>query len=222
MLLRCAVDVLPGVGGFADAASADVEFQSSTICLLLEAFQITFLEVLKHMQFGDEHGVELQRSGVVNELRRLPAGGAHREVIETEGEFGTRGSLGKRGCGGGGERLREEGAAVHAAHASGVAWSVDNESADDQFHRTLALAIIGRGDEDLGEVMAAAPWGTIDGLDLKQVGTGADVAERGDVVAKGSLLSGHFEILHQGEVIFGQIGDRPAAAADKDQDVGGM
>lgn len=97
-----------------------------------------------------------------------------------------------------------------------------DESADDELHRTLALAIIGRRDEDLSEVVAAAPWGTIDGLDLKQVGTGADIAERGDVVAEWSLLSGHFEILHQGEVILGQISDWPAAAADKDQDVGGM
>jgi len=130
MLFRRAVDVLPGVGGFADAASADVEFQASTIGLLLEALQITLLEVFKHMQFGDEHRVELQGRGVINELRGFPSGGAHREVIKTEGEFGTRGGLGKRGCGGGGERLREEGAAVHAAHASGAEWSVDRESSN--------------------------------------------------------------------------------------------
>jgi hypothetical protein len=43
------------------------------------------------MQLGDEHGVELQRRGVVDELRRLPAGGAHGEVIEAEGELGTGG-----------------------------------------------------------------------------------------------------------------------------------
>ena len=64
-------------------------------------------------------------------------------------------------------------------------------------------------------MMAATPWGTIDGLNLKQVGTGARVAERGDVVAEWSLLTWHFEILHQGEVIFGQIRDRPTTAADK-------
>lgn len=94
--------------------------------------------------------------------------------------------------------------------------------ADDQFNGTLALSIIGGGDEDLGEVMAAAPGGTVDGLDLEQVGTGTDVAEGGDVVAEGGLLAGDFEVLHQGEVIFGEIGDGPAAAADEHEDVGGM
>ena len=71
-------------------------------------------------------------------------------------------------------------------------------------------------------MMAAAPWGTIDGFDLEKVGTGADVAEGGDVVAEGGLLAGHFEVFHQGEVIFGQLGDGPAAAADEHEDVGGV
>jgi hypothetical protein len=94
--------------------------------------------------------------------------------------------------------------------------------ADDEFHCTLALAVVGGGDEDLGEVVAAAPWGAVDGLDLEKVGAGADVAEGGDVVAEGRLLAGDFEVLHQGEVIFGQICDRPTAAADEHEDVGGM
>ena len=94
--------------------------------------------------------------------------------------------------------------------------------ADEEFYGSLALAVVGGRDEDLGEVMATAPWCAIDGLDLKEVGTGADIAEGGDVVAEGSLLAGHFEVLHEGEVILGQVGDRPAAAADQDQDVGGM
>ena len=128
VLFRSAVDVLPGVGGFADAAGADVEFQSGTIGLLFEAFEIGFFEVFKHMQFGDEHGVELQGRGVIDELCGFPSGGADGEVIETEGEFGTRGSLREGGCGGGGEGLREEGAAVHAAHASGGGWAVDGET----------------------------------------------------------------------------------------------
>lgn len=95
-------------------------------------------------------------------------------------------------------------------------------SADDQFNGSLALAIVGGGDEDLGEVMAGAPGGAVDGLDLEEVGAGADVAERGDVVAEGGLLAGDFEVLHQGEVIFSEIGDGPAAAADEHEDVGGM
>lgn len=94
--------------------------------------------------------------------------------------------------------------------------------ADDQFDGTLALAVVGGGDEDLGEVVAGAPGGAIDGLDLEEVGAGADVAEGGDVVAEGGLLAGDFEVLHQGEVIFGEIGDGPAGAADEDEDVGGM
>ena len=114
MLLGCAVGVFPAVGSAADAAGADVEFESGAIGLFFEAFEIGFFEVLKHMQFGDEHGVEFQGCGVVDELRGFPAGGAYGEVIESEGEFGAGGGLGERGCGGGGERLREEGAAVHA------------------------------------------------------------------------------------------------------------
>lgn len=94
--------------------------------------------------------------------------------------------------------------------------------ADDQLNGTLALAVVGGGDEDLGEVVAGAPGGAVDGLDLEEVGAGADVAEGGDVVAEGGLLAGDFEVLHQGEVIFGELGDRPAAAADEDEDVGGM
>ena len=128
VLFGCAVDVLPGIGGFADAAGADVEFQSGAIGLCFEAFEVGFFEVLEHMEFGDEHGVELQGGGVVDELRGLPAGGADGEVIEAEGEFGAGGSLGERGGSGGGEGLREEGAAVHAAHASGGVWAVDGES----------------------------------------------------------------------------------------------
>lgn len=93
---------------------------------------------------------------------------------------------------------------------------------DDEFYGSLALAVVGGGDEDLGEVMAGAPRGAVDGLDLEEVGAGADVAEGGDVVAEWGLLAGDFEVLHQGEVIFGEIGDGPAAAADEHEDVGGM
>ena len=125
MLLRGAVGVLPAVGGFADAAGADVEFESGAIGLFLEAFEIGFFEVFEHMEFGDEHGVELQGRGVVDELCGLPAGGADGEVIEAEGKFGTGGRLGEGGGCGGGEGLREEGAAVHAAHASGGGDGVD-------------------------------------------------------------------------------------------------
>ena len=71
-------------------------------------------------------------------------------------------------------------------------------------------------------MMAGAPGGAVDGLDLEEVGPGADIAEGGDVVAEGGLLAGHFEVLHEGEVIFGQICDRPTTAADEHEDVGGM
>lgn len=70
--------------------------------------------------------------------------------------------------------------------------------------------------------MAAAPSGTVDGLYLDEVGTGADIAERSDVVAEGGLLPWHLKVLHEREVVLGEVCHGPAAAADENEDVGGM
>jgi hypothetical protein len=63
-----------------------------------------------------------------DELGRFPSCGSNGEMIKTEGELRAGGGGRKRSCGGGGEGLREEGAAIHAAHASGADSAVDNES----------------------------------------------------------------------------------------------
>lgn len=96
------------------------------------------------------------------------------------------------------------------------------ESADDQFDRSLALAVVRRGDKNLRQMMTRTPGSTIDGLHLQQVGTGADISEGSDVVAEWSLLPGNLEVLHEGEVILRQIGDGPAGAADEHENVRGV
>ena len=86
----------------------------------------------------------------------------------------------------------------------------------------MAVAFVGGGDEDLGEVLAADPVGAADGADLDEVGAGAVVAEGDDVVAEGGGLAGDFEVLHDGEVVFGEVDNGPAAAGDEDEEVGGL
>lgn len=71
-------------------------------------------------------------------------------------------------------------------------------------------------------MMTATPRGAVDWLHLKQISAGADIAEGGDVVAKRGLLSRHLEVLHQCEMILGEVRDRPASAADEHENVGGM
>lgn len=51
------------------------------------------------------------------------------------------------------------------------------KSADDQLHRALALTVVSGGDEDLGQMMAAAPGGAVDRLHLEEVGTRSRIAE---------------------------------------------
>lgn len=92
-------------------------------------------------------------------------------------------------------------------------------SANDQFDRSLSLPVIGGRHQNLGHVMPAAPGGTIDGLDLEEVGSRADIAEGGDVVAEGGLLAGHFKVLHDCEIILRQVGHRPTEATDQHQNV---
>lgn len=95
-------------------------------------------------------------------------------------------------------------------------------SADDELGRALTLAVVGGRNENLRQMMTGAPGRSIDRLHLKEVSTCADIAEGGDVVAEGSLLAGHLEILHQREVVLGELCHGPAAAADEHKDVGGM
>jgi hypothetical protein len=54
---------------------------------------------------------------------------------------------------------------------------------------------------------------------LEEVGTGADVAEGSDIVAERSLLAGHLEVFHEGEIVLREIGLGPAAAADEGEDI---
>lgn len=128
MCSASAVGGLPGIGAFAYAACADVDFNAEAVRLLFEIFQITLLEALEHPEFGEEDGVEFQRCSIVNILRGLPACGANGEVIEADGEFPPfDGGMGERRCGSG-ERACEEGTAIHAAQASGDVSAVDDES----------------------------------------------------------------------------------------------
>ena len=70
--------------------------------------------------------------------------------------------------------------------------------------------------------MASPPRCAVDGFHLKQVGSRADITERGDVIAERSLLAWNFEIFHQREVVLGQVSHGPTAATDEHENVGGM
>ncbi|MEQ1748848.1 MAG: hypothetical protein ABL974_05465 [Prosthecobacter sp.] len=59
-LFRRAVCGFPSVGSGADAAGADVEFESGFVGLVFEALQIGVFKGFKDAQLGDEAGVELQ------------------------------------------------------------------------------------------------------------------------------------------------------------------
>lgn len=86
-------------------------------------------------------------------------------------------------------------------------------SAYDDLHSSLTLSVVIRGYDDLGEVVTAAPRGIVDGLDLNEVGSGADIAEGGYVIAERSLLTWHLKVFHQAEVVLGEVGHWPATTA---------
>lgn len=93
---------------------------------------------------------------------------------------------------------------------------------DDQFEGRLALVLIIVRNEELAEVMPAAPGSAGDGLGLEQIGSGTRIAEGGDAVAEGRALAGNLEVLHEREMIARQFHDRGTGAGDDDQHVGWM
>ena len=69
-------------------------------------------------------------------------------------------------------------------------------------------------------MVARAPWGTVIGLCLEQVGSGAGVAEGGNITAEAGGLAGRFKVLHECEVVAAELDDGGAATGDDDEDVG--
>ena len=96
MFLRGAPILLERARGGANAPGTQVDLQTVVGRLGLQISEIRVRNIRERFQVSDEERIGFQRNGIVDQLLRLPAHGADREVVEAQFDLRLGASAGGR------------------------------------------------------------------------------------------------------------------------------